>query len=390
MRGKKMMLLLLCLFYFMTSLQGQVIEKCKEDEYPPKKNEFITTKIVNLDVDPHERWKHIVKPKKKEIVDFINFARSLLPSPILAVVEKLLDSGLDKLPSPYKEEIVGIADTLGISKAEIFAANVFYELEKLCTSIVTRDDHGSIYHARNMDLGALLGWDKKGESWKIAELLRPLSVNIDFQRNGTTVYKSVQFAGSVGVFTGVVPKRFSLSLNSRSADHLFEGPFSLIKWLYFSDEELHFASFFARTALEKSRNFSDAVNMLSTGPLLVSVYYIVAGVKPEQATVISRTTTGSVNPLKFSSPKNWYLLQTNYDHWKDPPFYDDRRTPARICLNRARNSATRDYDQYTLLYNVLSTIPVLNKATIYTALMSAKDGKLESYRRNCEGLCYPW
>ena len=28
----------------------------------------------------------------------------------------------------------------------------------------------------------------------------------------------------------------------------------------------------------------------------------------------------------------WYLLQTNYDPWTKPPFYDDRRTPGNICM----------------------------------------------------------
>jgi len=29
----------------------------------------------------------------------------------------------------------------------------------------------------------------------------------------------------------------------------------------------------------------------------------------------------------------WYILETNYDHWKQPFFLDDRRTPAKRCMN---------------------------------------------------------
>lgn len=30
----------------------------------------------------------------------------------------------------------------------------------------------------------------------------------------------------------------------------------------------------------------------------------------------------------------WYVLETNYDHWDDPLFLDDRRTPAMKCMNQ--------------------------------------------------------
>ena len=28
----------------------------------------------------------------------------------------------------------------------------------------------------------------------------------------------------------------------------------------------------------------------------------------------------------------WYILETNYDHWKNPMFIDDRRGPANRCM----------------------------------------------------------
>jgi hypothetical protein len=41
---------------------------------------------------------------------------------------------------------------------------------------------------------------------------------------------------------------------------------------------------------------------------------------------------------------SWFLLQTNYDYWKSPPFYDDRRTPgitvmfSKLQFNQWRES----------------------------------------------------
>lgn len=57
-----------------------------------------------------------------------------------------------------------------------------------------------------------------------------------------------------------------------------------------------------------------------------------------------------------SANSSWYLVQTNYDHWKKPPFIDDRVVPSVICLELLGRS-----DPVYTLYNVLSTIPVLNK-----------------------------
>lgn len=61
---------------------------------------------------------------------------------------------------------------------------------------------------------------------------------------------------------------------------------------------------------------------------------------------------------------SWFLVQTNYDHWKNPPFFDDRRTPAIQCMTEnGQNNAS-----LSLIYNVLSTKPVLNKV-VYTCIV---------------------
>lgn len=36
----------------------------------------------------------------------------------------------------------------------------------------------------------------------------------------------------------------------------------------------------------------------------------------------------------------WYVLETNYDHWKEPLFLDDRRTPAIKCMNQTTQSVS--------------------------------------------------
>lgn len=50
----------------------------------------------------------------------------------------------------------------------------------------------------------------KNRSWLITEKLKPLVVNIDFQRGNKTVFKSTNFAGYVGMLTGIKPVSSSL------------------------------------------------------------------------------------------------------------------------------------------------------------------------------------
>ena len=140
--------------------------------------------------------------------------------------------------------------------------------------------------------------------------------------------------------------------------------------------------------------------------------------------------------MNQSSSHDWYIVQTNYDPWNSPPFYDDRRTPAQKCLADAypnrdvfpsalRNTlqsvgdsvsslaqsawrlvkgneqipttvmekhsfADNNNGSLSVLYNVFSTRPVLNKLTTYTTLMCAEDGYIQTHLRWCGNPCWPW
>lgn len=43
----------------------------------------------------------------------------------------------------------------------------------------------------------------KNKTWLLTELLRPLVFKAEFQRNSETLYTAVQFAGYIGVLTGI-------------------------------------------------------------------------------------------------------------------------------------------------------------------------------------------
>lgn len=103
------------------------------------------------------------------------------------------------------QEILGVVKGINDPKISISKAlmlNNIYELASWCTSIVARGKDGKIIHVRNMD-------------YDYPELLKAITYIGHFKKRNKTVFFAVMFAGSVGIFTGIKPNNFSISLNQR-------------------------------------------------------------------------------------------------------------------------------------------------------------------------------
>ena len=73
---------------------------------------------------------------------------------------------------------------------------------------------------------------------------------------------------------------------------------------------------------------------MMTTEMVSPVYFILADAKSKNdGSIIVRgreDMPGIVNLNQESDNKksgSWFLLQTNYDPWDKPPFFDDRRNP---------------------------------------------------------------
>ncbi|XP_069049445.1 acid ceramidase [Lepisosteus oculatus] len=367
-------------------------EDCRNGMYPPNGPTFrgnVTWYTVNLDLPPRQRWTQVISDKKTELGAMIqvikDFANAFVPSgKLIELVDKDLPLILDTLPSPFNEEMKGIADASGLPLGEVILFNVFYEVFTACTSLIAEDTSGNLYHGRNLDFGLFLGWDMKNKSWAVTERLRPLVVNLDFQRNKKTIFKSTNFAGYVGMLTGIKPNTFTLTMNERfSLDGGFIG---ILEWILGRRDGV-WMSFLTRSVLENATSYDDAKNQLSKTKMLAPAYFILGGNRSGQGCVITRSRRASLDIWEIDLERGrWYVLETNYDHWKEPLFLDDRRTPAMKCMNQTTQAKIAP----ATIYNVLSTKPVLNKLTTYTTLMDVSKGKLESYIRECPDPCMPW
>ncbi|KAM9450012.1 acid ceramidase [Clarias gariepinus] len=386
----------LCLFCVFSFVSLQFVppytEDCRTEMYPPRGPTFqsaVTWYTVNLDSPPSKRWTEIITDKKDELVSMVqaikDLADAFVPSGRLEeLIDKALPMMIDTLPYPFNEEMKGIATASGVPLGEVILFNIFYEIFTVCTSLVAEDPRGNLIHARNLDFGLFLGWDMKNHSWVITEKLKPLVVNVDFRRNNKTVFKSTNFAGYVGMLTGIRPYLFTLTMNERFS--LDGGYIGVLEWIL-GKRDGRWMSFLTRSVLENATSYEEAKKLLSDTKLLAPAYFILGGNQSGEACIITRSRTHSLNPLELDVKQGrWYVLETNYDHWKKPLFLDDRRTPAMKCMNQT----TQTNISIKTVYDVLSTKPVLNKLTTYTTLMEVSKGNLESYIRACPNPCMPW
>ncbi|XP_074650148.1 acid ceramidase-like isoform X1 [Tubulanus polymorphus] len=379
--------LFVCVFHTLTVSQvPPYVEKCETGLYPPPAKHAVASHIVNLDLAPAERWRETLKDKtpmlknliakfKEFIIDFSGGSHFLID-----LVDKDFVVLVDTLPSPFKEEIKGIANITGIPLGEVVLYNVFYEIFTVCTSIIAQDSKGVMYHARNLDFGLFLGW--KNHSWVITKALRPALVQLDFQSKGKTVFKSVNFAGYIGVLTGMKPGVFTLTMNERfNADGGYIG---ILKWIL-GDRKSVWMGFLTRMVLETASSFEEARFRLANTPMLAPAYFIVGGNQSYQGCVITRARDKALD-VWCMNKTDFYILETNYDHWEKPFILDDRRTPAHNCMNKLTAKGVG----IPGLFNVLSSKPVLNKLTTYTALMQVNSGHIETYLQYCPEPCFPW
>ncbi|KAJ8271748.1 hypothetical protein COCON_G00106070 [Conger conger] len=367
-------------------------EGCRTGMYPPRGPTFkgaVTWYTVDLDLPPSKRWTGIITDKKVDLVSMIqaikDLADSFVPSGrLIEIVDKDLPLIVNTLPYPFNEEIKGIAKDSGVPLGEVILFNIFYEIFTVCTSLVAEDADGNLFHGRNLDFGLFMGWDLKNKSWTITEKLKPLVVNVDFTRNNRTVFKSTNFAGYVGMLTGIRPHTFTLTMNERFS--LDGGYIGILEWIMGKRDGM-WMSFLTRSVLENATSYEEARNRLAQTKLLAPAYFILGGNQTGQGCVITRSRVLSLDIWELDKKLGrWYVLETNYDHWKEPFFLDDRRTPAMKCMNQTMQANI----SIKTIYNVLSTKPVLNKLTTYTTLMDVSKGRLESYIRDCPNPCSPW
>ncbi|XP_043825447.1 N-acylethanolamine-hydrolyzing acid amidase [Dromiciops gliroides] len=306
---------------------------------------------VSLDEAATQRWLPVLRHFDPGFLRaaLATVIRETVPSWVHEAL-KPLTAKMDKfLPQPFEGEIRGICDVLNITVGDGILINLAYEFSAFCTSIIAQDTSGNIYHGRNLD-------------YAFGNLLRKLTIDVQYKKNGQIAYTGTTFVGYIGLWTGQSPKKFTISGDERAKGFWWENAVAALLRKYCP------VSWLLRNTLEEAENFEAAVIKLAKTPIVADVYYIVGGVSPKEGVVITRNRGGVVDiwPLDPTNGE-WFRVETNYDHWKPTPPWDDRRTPAIKALN----TTGQENINLDTLFKVLSVFPVLNNLTIYTTVMSA-------------------
>jgi len=315
---------------------------------------------LNLDLPPIERWVEIGRKHAAGTQRVVNAIKAIAPKVAFDLAADVLAGFDDLLGATWADELRGVANGTGIPLGDIVLVNLYEELTNGCTSIIAQTEAGVIIHGRNQDLSI--------------PFLPPIVINVNVTRGGQPLYRMITYSGYIGAPTGVRPGVFSISLDARS-------PTNGSVWdnvLAFFRDGASPVSFLSRKTLEEATTFEGAVTQLASEPLICPVYYIMGGVRPNEGAVISRARLNASDIWRLQPPGRFYLVETNYDHWLPVPKSDPRRTVANDLMAKSTPATV----SLPFLNHVLTTVPVFNPETTYTALMCAGNGTLDAVTRN--------
>jgi hypothetical protein len=378
---------------------------------------------LNLDDAPIDRWNAIGPLYANTVPDIINYLAEFLPAIILPKVFSIAATWIDYpgWGADYSDEMRSLASAMKCDLGLIVICNLIYQVEHIgqncsasnttgpgcnetsttsaflddlalwdswpetpqifdavsgpltgsgrnwkpknvqypgvpgiCTSTVAQAPDGTIYHGRNLD-------------WNLSVVLRKNMVNINYYKNGKLLFVGTQLVPFIGILSGMMPGVFTYSMDARN-----QGGYILANILEAMLQGGQTPAQHARRAFETSVSFAQAVTWFDTGNLVNDVYYIVGGARSMEGVVVTRNRTGGDNNLWWladvsADPNGWFRLETNYDHWTQPPASDNRRDPGDANMEAMGQAGLN----VSALLGVMTTWPTFNAHTDMTGVFHA-------------------
>ena len=134
------------------------------------------------------------------------------------------------------------------------------------------------------------------------------------------------------------------------------------------------AGWLVREVLTVCESYKCAFDRLSSAKMVTPTFFILSGLSGNEAAVITRDPESVVN-VRTLTDQNWFLVQTNQDHFKG----DCRKRCwwARfkfLSIGESNISMDRMYKE------VLTAWPNLNELSIYAVATSPATGYFQVYR----------
>lgn len=322
----------------------------------------LRTYKIDLDKHPSERFHEVLTDFKPQVVAWVNKEKAGLNSTYFPLIELIAGKVDDYIPYPFNEELKGMAKSLNISVGDAVLFNIVYDLTAFCTGIMASDKNRQIIHGRNLD-------------YNLSPYLQNITFIAKFYKNNTLVFTSAHLAGFIGVITGHKQNAFTFEINERD-----QGTFWINALYLILDKKATPLSFLTRNLMENMTSFDAAVDLMSTSDLIAPAYFLIGGAKPNEAVVLTRNQSALVDKWRLNPNSEnfdrWFLIETNYDHWTQPPANDNRRDPGIDTMNTISQAKIN----YETMLDVISMKPICNSGTVYSVVMSARDDAEKGFK----------
>ncbi|CDW76110.1 UNKNOWN [Stylonychia lemnae] len=305
---------------------------------------------IDLDLDPKQRFLGPAQHYEDTIKSLISMYMQYVPSVVLDAFWAM--DWIIKYYHPERYgEIQGMAEFAKIDTHLAVMMNYVYEFDSYCTSVIAKLNNGTIVHMRNLD-------------FYFSNDTRNITYIGQYYKNGQHLYDAVMFAGIISPFTGYKDGKFAISLNQRDPSQNYLRLIQNVGMIFTGYKQ---SGWTIREALESCEDYACAVLKVSTDHHIAPSYMIVSGLKNNEGTIITRDRFSVANVRQISD-QNWYLYQTNQDHYNgDCPI---RCQHAKAAFEKVGRNATID----AIYQNVLQEWPNLNYMSIHSAQMSAALG----------------
>ena len=309
---------------------------------------------IDLDSDPRHRFDEVVTYFKPVLIELNDVVQANFASSNAQWFMDFVFYFITRTVYPeMAEEIMGMADVLGITDGQMFTVQCYYDLSVLCTSIVARDPNGHILLGHNLD-------------YEPADLLVRAYYTSVFKKNGKVHFKCSGIAGYVGVLACLKDDDFAITMNARYVSSVPK----LVINLLLGRPTL---TWVLRHALTYAANYKEAYSIVTKTSALSGAYVIMAGIKDREGASITRDDNGVIGVQRLNST-TWFVAQCNVD---PSEANNDLRTSTAI--QRMKAIGPQNITLANMAGEVLLQPPNLRPITIASVLMSPEDSYIVTY-----------
>jgi len=253
---------------------------------------------INLDLPQSERWLDLLAEFKPQLEVVKNNMKGLIDEMLGASYYFIIP--LIKTFKAFKsimflEELESISKAMGMSFEYVLLLQLCYEVSSCCTSAITKVNNEYVFF-RTMD-------------WPM-DFLKDLTVDLEFVKDGATLFFATTWVGYVGVLTATVPHKYSIAVNYRRTKDI---SLSSITKNAISIMNMNWpVGYLIRNVCEKNASYGSMLQYACRATLVSPCYITVCGTN-ERPKVITRDTD------KYTIHKHDYVVQTNCDQCKVSP-----------------------------------------------------------------------